>query len=127
LVLPPGYIGLQVHDGNRFKGPKGSWYKNLKWKDLTDVGDPVAPSAISPAVQPKFAYKVETTSNALVGSIDKDFEINVRDLSGKTLESFKGRAGNFNHLLKTQTHGLLNLQITTSSGIEYINVLRSRD
>lgn len=128
LVLPPGYIGLQVHNGNRFSGPKGSWYKNIKWKSLNDAGVPdQVPSSLSPAVQPKFAYKVETTADALVGSIEKDFEITVKDLSGKTLESFKGRAGNFNHLLKTQTQGWLNLQIKTSSGVEYISVLRSRD
>jgi hypothetical protein len=128
LVIPPGYIGFQVHNGNRFQGPKGSWYRNIKWKSLTDLGVPEESStSLSPAYQPKFAYKVETTASSLVGTIEKDFEIVVKDLSGKTVESFKGQAGKFSHVLKTQTQGWLNLQIKTSGGVEHISVLRSRD
>jgi hypothetical protein len=127
LVIPAGYIGFQIHNGNRFSGPKGTWYKNIKWKALNDVGEPLVPTSSPIVVQPKFAYKVNATGSALVGNIEKDFEIVVKDLSGKTVESFKGSAGNFSHLLKTQTHGWLNLQIKTSSGVEHISVLRSLD
>lgn len=125
LVIPAGYIGFQIHNGNRFSGPKGTWYKNIKWKPLNDAGQGTV--AISPVTQPKFAYKVKATGNALVGTVEKDFEIVVKDLSGKTIESFKGSAGKFSYILKTQTHGWLNLQIKTSSGVEHISVLRSRD
>ncbi|MDQ3001341.1 MAG: DUF1080 domain-containing protein, partial [Fibrobacterota bacterium] len=122
LVVDPGYIGFQVHSGSRSQGEKGSWFKNIKWKPVSDVGEPTV--SVTTVPMPKFAYVVNSNPKALFGSVDKDYEIVVKDLTGKTLETFQGRAGKFSHAFKTQAHGWLGISIKTSSGVEFISVLR---
>ncbi|MEO6095249.1 MAG: family 16 glycoside hydrolase, partial [Fibrobacteria bacterium] len=33
--IKPGYIGLLVHGGSRFSGPRGTWYRNMRWRPWT--------------------------------------------------------------------------------------------
>ena len=30
--VPPGYIGLIVHGGGEFSAPRGTWYRNIRWR-----------------------------------------------------------------------------------------------
>jgi len=41
LVVPSGYVGLQVHGGGRFGGSPGTWYRNIKMRELNDLGEPI--------------------------------------------------------------------------------------
>jgi len=43
LKTPAFYIGIQIHGGGRFGAPKGSWYRNLRWKPLDKNGVPIYP------------------------------------------------------------------------------------
>lgn len=40
-VVPPGYIGIQVHGGGRFGGVPGNWYRNIKIREVDDFGVPL--------------------------------------------------------------------------------------
>ncbi|MFC1585357.1 family 16 glycoside hydrolase [Fibrobacterota bacterium] len=41
LATPPGFIGFQVHQGDRFSGEQGIWYRNIRWKPLDENGQPL--------------------------------------------------------------------------------------
>lgn len=124
-VVPPNYIGLQVHGGNRFTGPKGTWYKNIKWRPMTDKGEVIINKPTSNAAPaPKFHYAIQAVGNALVGTVEWKHEITVQDLSGKTLETFKGEGGKINYVLKNEVHGWLSIQVKTPRGVETTRVLR---
>ena len=125
VLTPPGYIGLQVHNGNRFNGAKGSWYKNVKWRPMTDQGEVVKnPTVGVQQSAPEFKYDIKATSSALVGAIAVDYEILVQDLSGKTVESFRGTAGKINHAFKSNAQGWLSIQIKTANGVASSRVIR---
>ncbi len=125
LVTPPGYIGLQVHGGNRFPGGKGTWWKNIKWRPMNDKGEIINNHTVDLRPVEKSHFDIKATTSALVGSIDKDFEISVQDLNGKTIESFSGHAGNINYAFTSKAHGWLSIQIKTTNGIESTRVLRN--
>jgi hypothetical protein len=124
-VVPPGYIGLQVHGGNRFNAPKGTWYKGVKWRPLTDKGEPIIPVvSVNPAAVPKFGFGLQMVGNALSGHIDADYSVSIQDVQGKVVERFSGRAGKVEHALATSASGMLTLKISTSRGTESARVLR---
>jgi hypothetical protein len=125
-VVPAGYLGLQVHGGGRFGGPKGTWYKAVMWRPMNDKGEVIInhSTAVAPETG-KAKFDLSATANALVGSMDKDYEIAVQDLKGRTLESFSGRAGKINHAFASDTFGWLSLRIKTSHGVESMRVLRT--
>jgi hypothetical protein len=124
LLTPPGYIGLQVHGGNRFKGPKGTWYRGIKWRPMLDNGQVVKNVTTAVKETGKFQHDIKSTSSALVGTVDSDYEITVQDLNGKTLESFKGAAGKVNYSFKTSAHGWLTVQVKTANGVQSTRLLR---
>jgi hypothetical protein len=124
LTTPPGYLGLQIHGGNRFSGPRGTWYRGIKWRPMTDKGEVIKNIPTAVKQTGKFQYDIKATSSALVGTVDADFEISVQDLNGKTLESFKGAAGKVNYAFKTLAHGWLSIQVKTANGLQSTRVLR---
>lgn len=125
LVVPAGYIGLQVHGGNRFTGPKGTWYKSIKWRPVSDKGEPVIPVGLkNPAAAPKFGFALQMIGSSLSGTIEHDYTIKVQDVQGKTIQTFSGKAGHVNHEIASSATGWLNLKIATSRGVESARVLR---
>jgi hypothetical protein len=35
MEIKPGYLGLMVHGEGRYGGPRGTWYRNIRWKPWT--------------------------------------------------------------------------------------------
>ncbi len=120
---PPGYIGFQVHQGQRFTGMKGSWYKAIKWRPMDDKGNVLKP-ATTAIKRIKSSINLFATPTSLVGTIESNFELIIQDLNGKTLERFSGSAGRINHAFKTQAHGWLSIQIKSINGIETLRIKR---
>lgn len=138
-IAPEGRIGLQVHGGGRFAGPKGTWYRNLKYRELTNTGKPITPAAKSGAeafdtegaeVLPQgleaAAVPTRFSANAsgLVGSMDQDYSAVVTDSKGRVVERFGGKAGRIDHTFATETRGLLFVRISTASGAKAYRVVR---
>jgi hypothetical protein len=127
LVVAAGYIGIQVHDGGRFGGTKGTWYRNIRWKPISDNGIPVSlrqgrnASAKGPA--PRFA--LSATGTILSGSIDKEYTIEFRDGRGRFLESFSGKAGAIRHAFVTTRRGLLFMRIATQGHAAFARIYRN--
>jgi 3-keto-disaccharide hydrolase len=122
---PANYIGLQIHGGGRFSGPKGAWYRNIKWRGLTNSGEYswTTPSSTSRAAV-KNEMGLAATPTALRGSIPMDYVITVSDIKGEKVETFSGKAGKMDHAFKTQTRGWLSVQVKTSQGVVTHRVMR---
>ena len=127
-MVPTLQVGQRVlvnRLGNRFNAPKGTWYKGVKWRPLTDKGEPIIPVvSVNPAAVPKFGFGLQMVGNALSGHIDADYSVSIQDVQGKVVERFSGRAGKVEHALATSASGMLTLKISTSRGTESARVLR---
>jgi hypothetical protein len=124
-TVPAGYIGIQVHGGGRFGGAKGTWYRNIRWKPIDDKGMPtVGVGSPSPRMRdPNF--KITADASVISGTIDMDYQITVKDLAGRNLETFSGKAGAVNHAFTTNGNGVLFLNIHTASGIQTARIFRT--
>jgi hypothetical protein len=121
----PNPIAFQVHGGGRFGAARGTWYRNIRIRELDSLGNPLPfVTAIQPSSNsPQIHYEnVRMTPNALIGSIDLPHTIVVSDLQGRVLEQFQGDAGSFDYRLKSS--GLLLVQIRTVRGVENLRVGR---
>ena len=134
-VVPANFIGFQVHGQGRFSGtgsvggnPKGTWYRDIRWKPLDDKGIPIPQQAkTGSAVRSSLALvesRLSANATALTGMINMDYTISIQDLRGRTLESFSGRAGSVNHAFQTGIYGPLMLRIKTVEGIKSLRVTR---
>jgi hypothetical protein len=127
---PAGYIGLQVHGGGRFGGPKGNWYRTIKWKPIDEKDGKPLPgyeggvSSNRPGVAAP-DFKLTASASVITGTIDKDYSITVRDISGRKLETFSGKAGAVEHPIATSALGVLFLDIKTASGVQSARVVRT--
>lgn len=125
LVTPAGYIGFQVHGGNRFTGPKGTWYRGIKWKPLDDKGVPIpqgGPDAILQRAAPRF--ELFANANSITGSIDQDYRIDISDLTGRRLEAFSGKAGALRHAFTAASNDMLMVRIQTQNSTQTIRLFR---
>jgi hypothetical protein len=41
VLVPKGYVGIEVHGAGRFGGAPGNWYRNIKIRELNDFGEPL--------------------------------------------------------------------------------------
>lgn len=124
-VVPAGYIGLQVHGGGRFNGKNGTWYRNMKWRPLNDKGEPLAPVVAARPLAAKTGPEFRIGSGYLFGKIDSDHEILVRDMRGRTVERFSGKAGTFSYPFTSPVHGWLTLKVKTAGGWSSQRVFRA--
>lgn len=125
-VVPPGYIGIQVHGGGRFGAAKGTWYRGMKWRPLDDKGNATTVGVRSPAPAMRAPnFKLTADASVISGTIDMDYSVTVKDASGRSLESFSGKAGAVNHALSTDARGVLFLSLRTASGIQTARVVRA--
>jgi hypothetical protein len=125
---PAGYIGFQVHGGGSFGGPAGNWYRNVKVRYLKDDGSAapfVGPTSFSSQPDLK-VYGIEATASALLGAIDVDYQMTLKDMNGRMLESFSGHAGAINHAFRTSARGLMILEIKSARGIASQRISRIR-
>jgi hypothetical protein len=125
-IVPPNHIGLQVHGGGRFGGQKGTWYRNIKYRTLNDKGEPPPVTSTFAAKKSNSHFDITASSSALIGNLGADHEIIVKDMNGRTLETFSGHAGKFNYSFKSNVHGRLSLQVKTAAGVESMSVLRAQ-
>ena len=120
-LLNPGYLAFQVHGGGRFRNPKGSWYRNIRWRELTTSGVPLVPVAIynqkNPTLQP-FSFSGQT----LNGYLAENHEILVRDIRGAMTEKFSGLAGNFSYPFINPIKSWASLEVRMKNKVEYFKV-----
>jgi hypothetical protein len=122
-----GYLGLQIHfaEGSETRwngGGKGNWYRNILVRELNEDGTPKA-AGIRRADPSRSRHSFSATGSLLSGWLDGDCEITLRDLSGRKLESFRARAGNFSHVLSPGiSHGILLVEMRSATSAFTVRV-----
>lgn len=121
-LIQPGYIAFQVHGGGRFRNPKGTWYRNIRWRPLDNTGVPLfTPTHIVSKSSPKSPFTI--SGGTLNGFLAEKHEVTVRDARGTLLERFSGQPGNFSYPIKSSTKGWVALEVKTSKGVEHFNIV----
>jgi hypothetical protein len=127
MSLAKNYIALQIHHGaDRWSGTAGSWYRNIRWKPLTEAGSPPVDVAAKNAGNAPAGYRLSASPDYLQGASETDFAVTVRDLSGKVVDRFSGKAGSFRHALPEQAHGVLLVEFTSPRGVYHQRISRIR-
>ncbi len=125
-AYPAGFIGLQIHNGNRWSGAKGFWYRSIRWRELDEAGKYTWSDPVSIAPQRASALRTfQASGRGISGEIDADFTIAITDVQGRLVESFRGRAGSFDYPLRSGASGILTAAITTAQGTELRKVFRA--
>lgn len=110
-----GYIGFQVHfaDGSETRwnrSGKGNWYRNILVRELNEDGSPKA--AGIRAVAGARGARLIADGSELTGILDRDYAVTVRDLAGRRIDAFQGRAGDFSHALPAgRARGILLVEL----------------
>jgi hypothetical protein len=126
----PNPIGIQVHGGGRFSSPRGTWFRNIRVRELDSLGTPLyIPDEVSirPSRPQEARYDIRVVSSKLTGTIDLDYTIKINDVSGRLLERFDGRAGRVEHALPARSQGALLVEIRTARGVQHLRVAGASD
>jgi hypothetical protein len=123
-TIDSGYIGLQVHWAGRFSGPRGTWYRDIKVRRLSELGVPVDSIPTFSAPGAKAMHDIVLADDALVGTLDSDYEIEVGNILGRTVQVMRGRAGRFEHRFLPHVNGNLTLRIKTARGVQMRTIVR---
>lgn len=124
-TVPDGHLGFMVHGGGRYSGKRGTWYRDIRWRPLERDGAPYQyPVSIADRAQESLAGHLSANAAALVGSLDRDYAITVRDGKGRMLERFSGKSGSFRHAFSTGVRGVLLLSVETPGGSGSFKVVR---
>jgi hypothetical protein len=116
-----GPIGIQVHGGGRFPAARGTWYRNIRVRELDSLGNPTGvPVSIGTVPNKKADYALRAVAGSLTGQMDLDHQVVVSDLSGRVVDTFFGKAGKVNYTLTTQAKGLLVAEIRTERGVGHL-------
>lgn len=125
IVQPPNYIGIQIHGGSgSWGGATGNWTRNIKWTPLDDNGVRTWVPSVTLRNTLNAAPGLTAAQNSLQGSAEEDFTINIRDVSGKMLESFSGHAGSFQHEFASSSRGILMVEMKTAHSARTLRVTR---
>jgi hypothetical protein len=123
-VLPENYIGLQVHGGGRFGGPRGTWYRNIKWQPIDGATGDRLRTVSSLTLDGRVKSDIRATSHALVGEMDSDYRISIKDARGREVQVVNGSAGRFEHAFAPRANGWLTLEIKSAKGVERRSIIR---
>jgi len=123
-------FAFQIHGGARYiyesNGGKGSWYADIKVRELDSLGRPatLVNTALNPSSK-KVKYDLRVVSGTLQGSMELDHLVTVSDLKGRVLQQYTGFAGrNISHDLPAYT-GVMLVKITTTRGNQILRVERA--
>jgi hypothetical protein len=92
MEIPPGYIGLQVAGGGAYGGPRGTWYRDIRWRPW----DPAATGIDAPRRAPgprrsRIETDRERQGNRVVfAGGDRARDIGVYALDGKRVSGKRG-------------------------------------
>lgn len=125
-TIKPGYIGIQVHWNTGWQDNHWNLYRNIKWRPLDDKGKPLTgPSSTGRPSSSPAVFSFAATATGITGIVDQDYAITLRDLGGRALETFSGKAGYVRHEFATGATGILFLEIRTVSGLHTASVVRA--
>lgn len=116
MGIPPGFIGLQVHQVGALSGNRGTWYRNIRWKPWLPAVTGITPRPGSETLRPK-AISVEGERQGI--RIDFADKLSVRDvgvysLDGKPVADLRGIRGEAFLPMPGRSRGLYLLRVQGS-------------
>lgn len=116
LVTPANPIGLQIHGGSAYwnAAGRGTWYRNIRIRELDANGIPVPVSVLRPRVRPE---GLAAGNGSLQGTMAHPHTIVVRDVHGRVLERFHGPAGTVRYPLEAR--GLLMVEVREAGTVRH--------
>ncbi|MDB5104544.1 MAG: hypothetical protein JWP91_2233 [Fibrobacteres bacterium] len=123
VVSATGYTALQVH-GNGYwnKTVVGDWYRNIRVRDLDNTGTPIVPTSLRSRLPSGVSFSVD--ANGLSGWLDREYDIQVMDVNGKVMDSFRAGSGRLSRALgKTGHQGVMLVRLTSGSDIRVIRAV----
>jgi hypothetical protein len=130
----PNPIGLQMHSGATYVSP--NWYRNIRVRELDSLGI-VLPGQAPTALRGnngntgentgdnsigRLSYNLNVGREGISGTMVLTHEITVRDMGGRLLEKFSGRAGAVHYVFADRTPGVRLVEIQTILGVEHVRV-----
>lgn len=98
---PTGYTAIQVH-GNGYwnRTTVGNWYRNIRVRELDNTGNPIITTKTA-SFNSRLPMHLTVTAAGMIGWLERDYDITVTDLSGKVVETFHAKSGDFNHSFRS--------------------------
>lgn len=123
VVGATGFIAFQIHYGAYWnKTGKGNWYRNIRIRPLDNAGVPI-PSKVR-MVRGSRQDAFSASGSALTGWLEKDFQVTVRDLHGRVIESFPAKAGTLRHAFTGSVpKGMLLVELKSGAEVRVSRVL----
>lgn len=121
-------FAFQVHTGSRYiyasAGGLGSWYRDIKVRELDSLGKPLAFTTVSinPNLNRQVNYDMQVVSGYLVGSMTVDHYITISDVQGKVLQEYTGFAGRNLSRELPKYPGVMLVRITSMRGTQTLRV-----
>jgi hypothetical protein len=128
-------IAFQVHGGaGAFPNPRGTWYRNIRMRELDSLGRPLHKSVGVPERKPGaeaatdagVLSRLRWTAQGLAGRIDAEHRLTIRDGRGRLLAAYSGSAGEAAYRLPASSEGILRVTLETPHGVERGKVIRLR-
>jgi len=118
----PNPIAFQVHGGGRFGATRGTWYRNIRIRELDSLGNYTGPTSIAPGeARVEARYDVKAVGSVLSGMIDRNYTLSVSDASGRLLQTARGTAGAVRYELP-RGQGVLLVRIETDRGTQALRI-----
>jgi hypothetical protein len=118
-------FAFQIHSGTRYilatAGGRGSWYADIKVRELDSDGIPTWIATSIKGDKP-FDFGLRVVDGMLVGSIDLDHVVTVSDLNGRVIQRYAGFAGRNIGRELPQHSGLMIVQVKTTRGTQTLRV-----
>jgi hypothetical protein len=128
-ATPANPIGLQIHQGSsRWNTTgRGAWYRNIKIRPLSETGDTIPPTALTgDAREGMQGFRLGLRADGvLAGAILGPNRVTVRDVAGRTLQTFSGPGGeDVAYRLSGSARGILLIEVRTARGVSRLRMNR---
>jgi hypothetical protein len=126
-VTPAGPVAFQIHGGGRWKAGSYNLYRNIKIRPLKDNGEPLTVN-VSTNEKTKMgtgnfsAPQLKIVEGFLVGELDTQYEVTLKNIRGQVLEKFQNNPGVLHHAIANNLHGVLVAELKNNRGIAHIRL-----
>jgi hypothetical protein len=115
-ATPAAPIALQIHSGDKWKAGAANLYRNIKIRRLDPNGEPLTATALGREGRAMHAPRLRLDGNHLAGTLDGDYAVELKDLRGRTLASFRAAPGPLRRPLPEGARGILIVNLKDAKG-----------
>lgn len=114
-TTPAAPLALQMHAGDKWKAGAGNLYRNIKIHKLDMNGEPLPPTPLGPDGRALHAPPLRLEGEYIAGYLDGDWTVELRDIHGRSLETFRAE-GTLRRPLPPGAEGILLVKFANARG-----------